>query len=304
MISVVENLQNHTYDIKSKYDPIFIEYIKQVPGRKWNPDSKIWTVPSDKLGWLVKAVSGTKYESQIVIYSSEKLGENAELGAVSEIPDIDISKVPFYIKCGAKPYPHQIDTLKYAIDRYDRGNHSGFILADEPGLGKTASAMNVALYGREHWGFKHCLIISCVNSAKYNWISDIADHTDGKEIPYLIGERLKRNKTVRRNAGNKERVEDLVTRCKYGIRNGDPLPYFLVVNIEAIRYRIGRTYPFADQIIEWINRGDLNMIILDEVHKNTSPSSLQGKQISRIKQKIQRDIMCCPACQSRTIQLW
>ena len=294
MISIVENPDNHTYDIKSKYDPALIEYIKQVPGRRWNPESKVWSIPSDKLGWLVKSVSGTKYEAQIVIYSSERLNENAKLGAMSDIPDIDISKVPFYIKQGAKPYPHQIDTLKYAIDRYNQGNHSGFILADEPGLGKTASAMNVALYGREHWGFKHCLIISCVNSAKYNWISDIADHTDGKEIPYLIGERLKKNKTIRRNTGNKERVEDLVTRCKYGIRNGDPLPYFLVVNIEAIRYRIGRTYPFADQIIEWINRGDLNMIVLDEVHKNTSPSSLQGKQLSRIKQKIQKDIMWLP----------
>ena len=294
MISVIENPLNHTYDIKFKYDPTLIEYIKQVPGRRWDQESKVWSIPADKLGWLVKSVSGTKYEAQIVIYSSEKLNDNARLGAISDIPDIDISKVPFYIKEGATPYQHQLDTLKYAIDRYSRGNHSGFILADEPGLGKTASAMNVALYGREHWGFKHCLIISCVNSAKYNWISDIADHTNGQEIPYLIGARLKKNKTIRRTTGNKERVEDLVTRCKYGIRDSEPLPYFLVVNIEAIRYRIGRNYPFADQIIEWINRGDLNMIVLDEVHKNTSPSSLQGKQLSRIKQKITREIMWLP----------
>lgn len=295
MISVIENSNTHTYDIKSKYDPKLIEHIKSVPGRRWIPENKVWSIPIDKLGWLVKSLKDTEYESQIVIYSSEKLNENAILESTASIPNIDISKVPFYIEQGSTPYQHQLDTLKFAIDRYNKGNHSGFILADEPGLGKTASAMNVALYGREHWGFKHCLVISCVNGAKYNWISDIEKHTNGAEKPYLIGSRLRKNgTTLRRNTGNKERVQDLVCGCKYGIDGGEPLPYFLVINIEAFRYHIGKVYPFVDQIIRWINNGWLDMIVLDEVHKNMSPSSLQGKQINKIKQKIQREIMWIP----------
>lgn len=295
MISIVENIKEHTYEIKSKYDPQLISYLKNVPGRRWIPEKKIWSIPFDKLGWLIKSLTGTKYENEVTVYSSEKLNENSALNPTAKIPEIDISNVPFYIKQGAKPYQHQIDTLKYAIDRYNRGNHSGFILADEPGLGKTASAMNVALYGREHWGFKHCLIICCVNSAKYNWLSDIKAHTDGKEIPYLIGSRLRKDKkTIKRNTGNKERVEDLKIGNKYGFKDGESLPYFLIVNIEALRYREGKYFPFTQQIIEWINRGDINMIVLDEIHKGASPSSMQGKQLNQIKQKIRKDIMWLP----------
>lgn len=293
MITVTENLKSGVYEIKSKYDPEFLVYIKAIPGRRWEDDKKIWTIPIDKLGWLVNTVKGTKYEQEIVIYSSEKLNQNVKLEPTANIPDIDISNVPFYICIGSTPYPHQLDTMKFAIDRYNRGNHSGFILADEPGLGKTASAMNVALYGREHWGFKHCLIICCINSAKYNWLTDIEHHTNGKEIPYLIGCRKKRNGVLRRNTGNVERVEDLKTMTKYGNKE-EPLPYFLVVNIEALRYHQGKVYPFVDQIIRLVDNGEIGMIVLDEIHKGASPSSLQGKQLSKIKQKIHRDILWLP----------
>ena len=295
MISVIENTRTHNYEISFKYDPALIEHIKQVPGRRWVPETKIWTIPSDKLGWFINEIRDTKYESQVVIYSSEKLNKNEMLESTSYIPDIDISKVPFYICKGSKPYQHQLDTLKFAIDRYNRGNHNGFILADEPGLGKTASAMNIALYGREHWGFQHCLIICCVNGAKYNWVSDIIKHTDGKETPYLIGSRLKRDGvSLRKTVSNQARVDDMLCGRKYGIKDGTPLPFFLVVNIEAFRYHIGKVYPFADAITKWINDGLINMVVLDEVHKNMSPSSAQGKRINKIKQDATRNIMWMP----------
>ena len=295
MISIVENLKTHSYEVSFRYNQELLEKIKAVPGRRWLPDKKIWVIPFDKLGWFINSLQGTKYADDVTVYSSEKIDENSTLAPTAKIPDVDMTNIPFYIKSGATPYPHQIDTLKFAIDRYNRGNHSGFILADEPGLGKTASAMNVALYGKEHWGFKHCLIISCVNSAKYNWLADIKAHTDGKEIPYLIGVRLRKDRITKNyTTGNKERVDDLVSGKMYGLEDGDPLPFFLVMNIEALRYHTGKVYPIVDQIIKWINRGDINMIVLDEIHKNASPSSMQGKKITYIKQKIQRDILWLP----------
>jgi AraC-like DNA-binding protein len=40
--------------------------------------------------------------------------------------------------------------MKFAIDRQRRGLYSGFLLADEQGLGKTIEGMNLALYNKKY----------------------------------------------------------------------------------------------------------------------------------------------------------
>lgn len=282
MISVIEN--GNSYEIRSKYDPTFIAMIKEVPGRVWHPDSKIWTIPHDRLGFLLNQVKGTAYEHMLSISSSEQLGVNDTLDATTVIPDIDPKTFRFRVAKGLKPFNHQIDFMKYAIGRYQQGSKQGFILADQPGLGKTVEIYNLACYRRTHNGAKHCLIVCCVNSAKYNWVADIVKHSNGKDIPYILGSRRRRGSSqVRCDTGNAAKLEDLTTGRMYGDPKGDKLPYFLVVNIEAFRCKDGKYFPFADKIIEWINSGEISIIALDEIHKNTSATSTQGKQILRIK---------------------
>ena len=283
MIQIKEN--GHVYEIRFKYDPCVIALIKNVPGRYWHPQSKIWTIPKDKLGWLIKEFKDTPYEDQIVVQSTESLNVNASLDTTTSIPDIDVSMIPFYVKEGAKPYAHQIDFMKYAIDRQQRGYRSGFILADDQGLAKTCETMNLAIYNKKQHKYKHCLVICCINNAKYNWRQDIIDHSRGAEVPYILGTRFKRDKvSTRSNTGGKEKLADLETGHMYGDTSAPELPYFLIINIEALRSKSGKQYYITDQIIKWINEGKLNMIAIDEVHKNTSPSSLQGKQLLKIKQ--------------------
>lgn len=272
------------YEIRFRYDPYLVACIKGVPGRTWNPNGKFWSIPKDKLGWLVNSLKNTPYENQVVVQSTESININASIDATTDIPDIDVSNIPFYVKEGATPFKHQIDFMKYAIDRQSRGLNGGFILGDDQGLAKTCECMNLALYNRDNKGFKHCLVICCVNSAKYNWVQDIKDHTRGKEVPYILGTRFKRDKiTTRCDTGGKEKLEDLTTGHMYGDINAPELPYFIIVNIEAFRAKKGKSYYFTDEVIKWVNTGKIHMIAIDEVHKNTSPSSLQGKQILRLK---------------------
>ena len=72
------------------------------------------------------------------------------------------------------------------------------------------------------------------------------------------------------------------------------LPYFLILNIEALRYKVGKQYMIVDQIIRWIRKGWLGMIIVDEVHKNVSMTSMQGKQLLRIKKSSERQVYWLP----------
>lgn len=281
MFTVTQNGPH--YEVRFSYDPLLVDIVKGVPGRSWSPQSKFWTIPASSLGFLVTAVAGTPYEAEMKIYSGEHINENATMEFKAEIPDVDLTGIPFYVAEGSKPFNHQLEFMKYAIGRWRSGKRSGFLLADEQGLGKTLQTMNWALYLRRYEGHKHCLIISCVNSAKWNWVKDIEKHTNYRMHPYILGTRLKRDKVTLRYADSLEKYQDLCAFRKYGNEDGDPLPYFLVVNIEALRYKVGKKYVITEQIAKLVKAGYINMIAIDEIHKNTSLSSIQGKQIEKLK---------------------
>lgn len=282
MVSIQQN--GEVYEIRFKYDLALIDIIRNVPGRRWVPNSKIWTIPKDMLGFLLNEARGTPYESVFQIQSDEHLNENATIDATEVIPYVDISQIKFHVKEGFKPYDHQLDFMKYALDRDKKGYRSGFILGDDPGLGKTLEVANLAIYRHNDTNrqYKHCLIVCCINTSKYNWYEDIVEHTNGEYEPYMLGSRMKRNgkSDIR---GSKEKFEDLVTGHMYGDKACPELPYFLIINIEAIRYKVGKKYPITEQIVRMVNDGQLQMIAIDEIHKNASPKSTQGKQLLEIK---------------------
>lgn len=282
MITVVQ--QNDVYVIKFPYDKYLISIVKNVPGRNWVPEKKQWTIPVDRLGFLLAQLRGTQYENLVKVYSAEHINENATLDTTTQaqIPEVDLSKIPLYVQDGSHLFSHQLDFMKYAIDRQNRGLYSGFLLADEMGAGKSLQATNLALYNKKYNKIKHCLIVACVNSAKFNWVEDIKKHTNGEYIPYLLGSRKKRDGTIR-YGDSKEKLQDLMCGHMYGKKEEEKLPFFLVINIEAFHMMVNRRYLIRERITELVQKRYIGMIILDEIHKNCSPTSKQGKQILRLK---------------------
>lgn len=580
MISVKQN--NDLYEIRFRYDPFMVDLVKGVPGRRWNPEGKFWTIPSDKLGWFMNAVKGTVYEGSLQIESDEDINVNADIDVTHEIPEVDLSDVEFKVKEGSDPYPHQLDFMKFALDRQRRGNKHGFLIADEQGCisgdaiislnfrkahskitlaelydhwvlrpqyhsdgsykvrclkdgkfglhtikgvvqsgvksvylleltggysiklthdhpvltdagykpiseltvgdtvytngdiickacgstsdivtykyskhigycrkcmykrrdaehsakyiehvdsdgyvvcrgtsididkhgqpnksgfyykhrlimetklgrqlldtevvhhidgdrsnnsidnlelttiwdhhrvqhdesykligedyisrwgnsvvvvpkaqevvsiqyvgeemtydikmddpyhnfiangivvhncGKSVESMNLAMHNKATLGHKHCLVICCINGSKFNWQREIEEQTKGEEKPYILGTRIKRDGTLKLDTGSASKCEDLSVWKQFGKEDGPDLPYFLILNIEALRYKVGKAYMIADAIIERIKLGDINTIIIDEIHKNASPSAMQGKQLLRIKKVTQAQAMWLP----------
>lgn len=281
MISVIQN--NDVYEIRFRYDPTLVDMVKQVPGRLWHNESKMWTIPKNTLGFFLNQIKGTVYENICKIDSMEHINENADIETTTKIPNIDISRIPYYVKEGAKPYKHQLDFMKYAIDKQQRGYMSGFLIADDMGLGKTSESINLAIYNKKQYKFKHCLIICNINTSKYNWKNEVESATKGKMTGYILGARIKKDGTISYDGGSKPKIEDLRTEHMYGDKSCPKLPYFLICNVESLRAKEGRKYPFTDLLIDYINSRKINMVIIDEIHKNMSPTSTQGKQILRIK---------------------
>lgn len=289
MISIIQN--NNVYEIRFTYNDIILGYVKQVPGRRWNPDDKFWSIPKDNLGFFLNLLRGTSFESQVQIESDENINWNSPVEQTHkiDIPDLDISDIPQYVQNGGHLFKHQQDCMKFMIGRKDKGNFNGFLLADQMGLGKSLEVINMALFKKQYEGCKHCLIICCVNSTKYNWQDDIEKHTNGRYIGYILGSRIKRDGSIRLNGSGKEKLQDLESGYMYGDpRYKKKLPYFLIINIEGLRVTdnklpIRSKYILTNKLIDLIDEGQISMIAIDEVHRNASPSSVQGKQILSIK---------------------
>ena len=283
MISVIQN--KDVYELRFPYDSSLVEAVRNIPGRRWNADKKFWTLPIDKLGFFINALAGTPYESQLWIQSDEQLNQNATYDVSAAIPDVDISNINYYVKEGCTPFQHQLDTLKFDIKRHSLGLHSGFLLCDSMGTGKSCTVINVATYAHEHRNAKHCLVICCINTAKYTWESEIESTTRSKYKGYILGSRIRRDGTINKVGSGAQKLEDLVCGKMYGRRGTDPLPYFLIVNIEAFRTKSGKSYVFTQKILDMINSGELSVIAIDEVHRNMSMASIGGKQLHNIKKK-------------------
>lgn len=291
MILVEQTSEN--YEIRFKYDPTLVELIKEIPGRVWHPETKCWTLPNMQVGFFLNKLTGTPYESQLIIHSFEEINKNYSLDDTNQIPEIDISDVDLYVQDGLKLFKHQIDAIKFDKWRNEHGIREGFILADEPGLSKTCTVFNIAMYHKKKYGSKHCLVIPCINSAKYNWVEDIKKHSNGKIVPYLLGTRIKRDGTFRYEGG-KEKLADLINMTMYGKKEGEPLPYFIVMNIEALQTKLGRTYVLTNRIIEMVRSGEIGVIALDECHLNISYRSKQGKLLLDIKKAAPRQLEWIP----------
>ena len=61
MITAVQN--QDVYIIRFPYDTNLIYIIKSIPGRKWDPANKYWTIPLDRLGFFIAQLRGSQYES-------------------------------------------------------------------------------------------------------------------------------------------------------------------------------------------------------------------------------------------------
>lgn len=290
MIAVIQ--RDVEYEVKFSYDPSIILHIKNVPGRRWHPELKLWTIPKDKLGFFLNEFKGTCYESQIQIISQESIGVNQTLDVTVTIPDIDISQVPYYVKAGARPFKHQIDFMKFALYRQLHGNMHGFLIADEQGTAKTNEAMNLAIYNQKQYGYKHCLVICCINTSKYNWVADISEHTNFAEVPYILGTRLKRNGDIKPEMTSENKLNDLQTGHMYGDINAPELPYFIITNVEVFRGDAGAV--FTKQLVKSIKSGFISMIVIDEIHKNLSHTSTQGKRVLKVKRDTGSSAMWLP----------
>lgn len=161
-------LDSKTGVVAMPYNPQLMERFKyEVDGRKWNGENKTWEFPAVHLPKVFKVFGDENIKcDEKVLKLLEKLKdrrEDLDEIRVKEDVDFDIKGMQLQL------YPYQRVGVKF-VERAD----GRCLIADAPGLGKTAQAIGFA----QHKNLK--TIIVCPLSVVVNWQREVKKFT-GKD---------------------------------------------------------------------------------------------------------------------------
>ena len=113
---------------------------------------------------------------------------------------------------------------------------------------------------------KRCLIVPCVASLKYNWQEELRTHL-GENSLVLGNRRNKKGRWVVK--GTQEKLADL-DKLKVSDK-------WIITNVESFR-----NADIKKKIKKLVQKGEIDALIVDEVHKLVSPQAQQTKAILSI----------------------
>lgn len=247
MINIVD--YNNFYEVFFAYNPRLIGEIKGIPGRRFNIEKKCWTIPVSSKDQLINWAS--RYRSSFQ--------KNIELPIVVDdtvMPDLKIN-----IPLKKELFPYQKQGVAYAIDK------KRVIIADQPGLGKTAQAIAVAEAVQAK-----CVLVICPATLKENWYREFKMWSNRK--PMILCNSVKKSFASFYRVG----------MANAFICNYESLKKYFVQEIkQPIDEKTGKKKPLRLNHIkfnELINMFD--MVIVDEAHRCKDGKNLQTKLVMGI----------------------
>ena len=233
------------------YDNKIINVVRGFSSRFWDKDKKEWELPFKCFKPFIDSLPDYNFD----IHGNWK--------AFAEKKKVEMP-VGFQFK--TKPFQHQIEGFNYGL------NNDRWLLGDEQGLGKTKQVIDIAVAKKLQKGYKHCLIICGVNGLKWNWVNEIATHSN--ENAWILGQRMKAGKIIVGSVS--DRLDDL--KALSSGKGCLSEHYFLITNVETLR---------NEEIIKEIQKlckdGTIGVVAIDEIHKCKNPSSQQGKGILKVQ---------------------
>ena len=246
------------------YNKDIINQVKQEPLYLFDDKTKEWELPITSLASLLDNLTYLD-DIKLKLYKEKEIEEDNKLT----------------IDYRTKPFNYQLDGIKYGL------SHDKWLLLDAPGLGKSLQIIYLAEELHKQRGLKHCLIVCGVASLRANWKNEIEKHSNLS--CRIIGE-----KVSKKGNSSYALISDRAKELKDGIEE-----FFIITNIESFRDKKEQVAitkgpnkgKFKDKIycpiLDAFNdsKEEIDMIVIDEVHKCKDPNSQQSKNFIKLKSK-------------------
>lgn len=237
-------LKDSYFELSFRYRPSIVDRVRQITGRHYDGNRKVWLVPVGQRIELEKMIYQIRQFENInwVNGFSPKKEEDIAY-ELPELPDLSMSH-----QLKIEPYPYQLKGIARGLEL------KRFMNCDEPGLGKTLQSIATINLANAF----PCLVI-CPSSLKINWQREWEKFTDKKAMVLT------------------DKVRDTWT---FFYETG--MHQVFIVNYESLKkyfvQRIKKSVGWTLRDVEFRNSIQLfKSVIIDESHRCKSSSTQQAK---------------------------
>jgi SNF2 family DNA or RNA helicase len=264
-VPVFVDLNTDGSHIKIDTEWRFKELCKTIPGATWNASEKSWKAP---LGWATCLALRSVFKDDLEIgprlaewASSELTNRVAPANAIRDLEDYTGDE---------KLFPHQragvafLSTARRAL------------LADEPGLGKTAQTIRALKKIHEETESVFPTLIACPNTLKKNWQREYAMWWPDVRVQVISGSAVQRRKQFDTDA-------DVYIINWESLRSHSRLAPYGSVALTRCTACGGHDEKISENRCEVhireLNTIDFKAVVADEIHRSKDPKSKQTRAL-------------------------
>jgi SNF2 family DNA or RNA helicase len=253
----------------------FKELVKSLPGASWSPKEEVWRIP---LSWASCLALRSTFKADLEIGPDLTAWASNER-TVRVDPSMAMRDVENDDEGDADLFPHQRAGVKY-LAIAERA-----LLADEPGLGKTAQAIRTLKKLHDEGKQVFPALIVCPNSLKKNWEREFTRWWPEVNVQVIRGTAVQRRHQF-----------DLFINPK----EDEPQPQVAVINWESLRTH-SRLAPYGSISLarcpdcggenpavtvtrcevhpRELNQIEFHSVVADEIHRSKDPKSKQTRAL-------------------------
>ena len=241
------------------------ELCKSLPGASWSPSDQVWRVP---LSWTTCLALRSTFRNDLVI--GPALSEWAANEVTTRINPSNAFRELDTFEGDEILFPHQRAGVEFLATA------KRALLADEPGLGKTAQAIRALKMLHERGEEIFPVLIVCPNTLKKNWAREFTKWWP--EVPTQVI----KGSAVQRKRQFEDPSQVFIINWE-SLRTHSRLAPYGSVALTRCRACGGQDEKISETRCEVhlreLNHIDFKAVIADEIHRSKDPKSKQSRAL-------------------------
>ena len=243
----------------------FKELIKSLPGASWSPSEQVWRVP---LSWTTCLALRSTFREELTIGPTLTQWATNELNTRIS-PSTTLRELETY-EGDEILFPHQRAGVKFLATA------KRALLADEPGLGKTAQAIRALKELQEQGEDVFPALIVCPNTLMKNWAREFKRWWPDVKTQVIKGSAAQRKRQFEEDAQvfiiNWESLRTHSRLAPYG-----SIALKRCVAMGGHDEKV--TENQCEVTLRELNKIDFKAVVADEIHRSKDPKSKQSRAL-------------------------